>query len=134
MQKATFETKRALAEMLRGGVIMDVVNVEQARIAEEVGASAVMALERVPAQIRKEGGVARASSHGSVSTATLLIQARPFGARAPRIAACALTARPAAGPAAGPGTVKEIWKCPPAGITARGFGGPRSPGPSSTGR
>jgi pyridoxal 5'-phosphate synthase pdxS subunit len=47
--------------MLKGGVIMDVVNVEQARIAEDAGASAVMALERVPAQIRKEGGVARAS-------------------------------------------------------------------------
>jgi pyridoxal 5'-phosphate synthase pdxS subunit len=50
-----------LAEMLKGGVIMDVVNVEQARIAQEAGACAVMALERVPAQIRKEGGVARAS-------------------------------------------------------------------------
>ena len=47
--------------MLKGGVIMDVVNAEQARIAEEAGATAVMALERVPAQIRKDGGVARAS-------------------------------------------------------------------------
>ena len=47
--------------MLKGGVIMDVVDAEQARIAEEAGAAAVMALERVPAQIRKEGGVARAS-------------------------------------------------------------------------
>ena len=54
-------TKRGLAEMLRGGVIMDVVNAEQARIAEDAGASAVMALERVPAQIRAQGGVARAS-------------------------------------------------------------------------
>ncbi|MBK7858925.1 MAG: pyridoxal 5'-phosphate synthase lyase subunit PdxS [Archangiaceae bacterium] len=54
-------TKRGLAEMLRGGVIMDVVNAEQARIAEDAGACAVMALERVPAQIRVEGGVARAS-------------------------------------------------------------------------
>ncbi len=53
--------KTGLAEMLRGGVIMDVVNPEQARIAEEAGACAVMALERVPAQIRAEGGVARAS-------------------------------------------------------------------------
>ena len=47
--------------MLKGGVIMDVVNAEQAKIAEDAGAAAVMALERVPAQIRKEGGVARAS-------------------------------------------------------------------------
>jgi pyridoxal 5'-phosphate synthase pdxS subunit len=53
--------KTGLAEMLKGGVIMDVVNAEQAAIAEEAGACAVMALERVPAQIRKEGGVARAS-------------------------------------------------------------------------
>src|SRR6185503_12185466 len=50
-----------MAEMLRGGVIMDVVNVEQARLAEEAGATAVMALERVPAEIRRDGGVARAS-------------------------------------------------------------------------
>src|SRR6187431_2219950 len=61
MQKSTFATKVGLAEMLKGGVIMDVVNAEQARIAEDAGASAVMALERVPAQIRKDGGVARAS-------------------------------------------------------------------------
>jgi len=53
--------------MLRGGVIMDVVNAEQARIAEEAGAAAVMALERVPAQIRKEGGVARASDPEMIS-------------------------------------------------------------------
>lgn len=53
--------KTGLAEMLKGGVIMDVVDAEQARIAEDAGACAVMALERVPAQIRKEGGVARAS-------------------------------------------------------------------------
>ena len=51
--------KRGLAEMLKGGVIMDVVNAEQAKIAEEAGAVAVMALERVPADIRREGGVAR---------------------------------------------------------------------------
>ncbi|HEY5380930.1 MAG TPA: pyridoxal 5'-phosphate synthase lyase subunit PdxS [Acidobacteriaceae bacterium] len=51
--------KTGLAEMLKGGVIMDVMNVEQARIAEEAGATAVMALERVPAMIRAEGGVAR---------------------------------------------------------------------------
>ena len=53
--------KRGLAEMLKGGVIMDVVNVEQARIAEDAGAVAVMALERVPADIRRDGGVARMS-------------------------------------------------------------------------
>lgn len=58
---STFAAKLGLAEMLRGGVIMDVINAEQARIAEAAGAAAVMALERVPAQIRKEGGVARAS-------------------------------------------------------------------------
>ena len=57
----TWREKVGLAEMLKGGVIMDVVNAEQAKIAEDAGASAVMALERVPAQIRKEGGVARAS-------------------------------------------------------------------------
>jgi pyridoxal 5'-phosphate synthase pdxS subunit len=61
MRKATDTTKSGLAEMLKGGVIMDVVDAEQARIAEDAGAVAVMALERVPAQIRKEGGVARAS-------------------------------------------------------------------------
>jgi pyridoxal 5'-phosphate synthase pdxS subunit len=54
--------KTGLAEMLKGGVIMDVVNVEQARIAEEAGAVAVMALERVPADIRRDGGVARMSN------------------------------------------------------------------------
>ena len=53
--------KRGLAEMLKGGVIMDVVNAEQARIAEDAGAVAVMALERVPADIRSQGGVARTS-------------------------------------------------------------------------
>merc|ERR1711967_159398 len=57
----TFAVKVGLAQMLKGGVIMDVVNVEQARIAEEAGAVAVMALERVPADIRKDGGVARMS-------------------------------------------------------------------------
>jgi pyridoxal 5'-phosphate synthase pdxS subunit len=61
MRKATNTTKSGLAEMLKGGVIMDVVDAEQAKIAEDAGAVAVMALERVPAQIRKEGGVARAS-------------------------------------------------------------------------
>lgn len=58
----TINTKRATAERLRGGVIMDVVTAEQARIAEDAGAVAVMALERVPADIRAQGGVARMSS------------------------------------------------------------------------
>ena len=58
-EKSTWRTKVGLAEMLKGGVIMDVTNGEQAKIAEEAGAVAVMALERVPADIRKEGGVAR---------------------------------------------------------------------------
>jgi len=57
----TFGVKSGLAQMLKGGVIMDVINPEQARIAEEAGACAVMALERVPADIRSEGGVARMS-------------------------------------------------------------------------
>ena len=56
-----FPVKRGLAEMLKGGVIMDVVTPEQARIAEDAGACAVMALERVPADIRRDGGVARMS-------------------------------------------------------------------------
>jgi len=60
-QTATWKSKVGLAEMLKGGVIMDVVNPEQARIAEEAGASAVMALERVPADIRRDGGVSRMS-------------------------------------------------------------------------
>lgn len=60
-QVATFKTKSGLAKMLKGGVIMDVMNVEQARIAEEAGAVAVMALERIPADIREDGGVARSS-------------------------------------------------------------------------
>jgi pyridoxal 5'-phosphate synthase pdxS subunit len=58
-EHATMRVKSGLAEMLKGGVIMDVTNAEHARIAEEAGAVAVMALERVPADIRKEGGVAR---------------------------------------------------------------------------
>ncbi|MDO8682522.1 MAG: pyridoxal 5'-phosphate synthase lyase subunit PdxS [Armatimonadota bacterium] len=59
VQKSTWRTKVGLAEMLKGGVIMDVTNAEQAKIAEEAGAVAVMALERVPSDIRKDGGVAR---------------------------------------------------------------------------
>jgi pyridoxal 5'-phosphate synthase pdxS subunit len=60
-QTGTIEVKRTFPEMLKGGVICDVVNAEQARIAEDAGASAVMALERVPADIRAHGGVARMS-------------------------------------------------------------------------
>jgi pyridoxal 5'-phosphate synthase pdxS subunit len=59
MEKSTWRTKVGLAEMLKGGVIMDVTNAEQASIAEEAGAVAVMALERVPSDIRAQGGVAR---------------------------------------------------------------------------
>src|SRR5512143_3237289 len=57
----TFAVKKGLAQMLKGGVIMDVVNAEHAKIAEDAGACAVMALERVPADIRADGGVARMS-------------------------------------------------------------------------
>ncbi len=60
-QKSTWRTKVGLAEMLKGGVIMDVTNADQAKIAEDAGAVAVMALERVPADIRRDGGVARMS-------------------------------------------------------------------------
>ena len=59
--EATFQVKAGLAEMLKGGVIMDVVTPEQATVAEQAGAAAVMALERVPADIRRDGGVARMS-------------------------------------------------------------------------
>ncbi|HEY2812158.1 MAG TPA: pyridoxal 5'-phosphate synthase lyase subunit PdxS [Acidimicrobiales bacterium] len=60
-ETGTFRVKRGLAEMLKGGVIMDVVTPDQAKIAEDAGATAVMALERVPADIRRDGGVARMS-------------------------------------------------------------------------
>lgn len=62
MGKTNFEVKVGLAEMLKGGVIMDVTNPEQAKIAEEAGAVAVMALERIPSDIRADGGVARMSN------------------------------------------------------------------------
>ncbi len=61
-ERGTFRVKTGLAEMLKGGVIMDVVDADQARVAEEAGACAVMALERVPADIRRDGGVARMSN------------------------------------------------------------------------
>ena len=76
----TDRVKRGLAEMLRGGVIMDVVNAEQAKIAEEAGAVSVMALERVPADIRAQGGVARMSDpdmiDGIVSAVSIPVMAK----------------------------------------------------------
>ena len=76
----TFGVKSGLAQMLKGGVIMDVVNPEQARIAEEAGACAVMALERVPADIRVEGGVARMSDPAMIQeiidTVTIPVMAK----------------------------------------------------------
>ena len=68
VEKGTWVAKRGLAQMLKGGVIMDVVTVEHARIAEEAGAVAVMALERVPADIRTAGGVARMSDPGLIES------------------------------------------------------------------
>ncbi|KAG9841415.1 pyridoxine biosynthesis protein PDX1, partial [Aureobasidium melanogenum] len=77
---ASFAVKAGLARMLKGGVIMDVVNAEQARIAEEAGACAVMALERVPADIRKDGGVARMSDPSMIKeimdTVTIPVMAK----------------------------------------------------------
>jgi len=67
MDKGTWTVKAGLAQMLKGGVIMDVVTPEQARIAEEAGACAVMALERVPADIRATGGVARMADPSVIS-------------------------------------------------------------------
>jgi pyridoxal 5'-phosphate synthase pdxS subunit len=61
MEQNRYELNKNLAQMLKGGVIMDVTNVEEAKIAQEAGAVAVMALERVPSDIRKQGGVARMS-------------------------------------------------------------------------
>ncbi len=79
-QKSTWRTKVGLAEMLKGGVIMDVVNPEQAVIAEEAGAVAVMALERVPADIRRDGGVARMSDpkmiKGIINAVTIPVMAK----------------------------------------------------------
>src|SRR5205809_7943424 len=65
-ETSTWTTKKGLAQMLKGGVIMDVVTPDQARIAEEAGAVAVMALERVPSDIRAAGGVARMSDPAMV--------------------------------------------------------------------
>ncbi len=71
MEKGSFEVKVGLAEMLKGGVIMDVTTAEQAKIAEDAGAVSVMALERIPADIRADGGIARMSSPQVVSTTIL---------------------------------------------------------------
>lgn len=80
MEKSTWRTKAGLAQMLKGGVIMDVVTPEQARIAEEAGAVAVMALERVPADIRQHGGVARMSDpemiQGIIEAVTIPVMAK----------------------------------------------------------
>ncbi|MEZ4676339.1 MAG: pyridoxal 5'-phosphate synthase lyase subunit PdxS [Caldilineaceae bacterium] len=79
-QTGTFAVKAGLAQMLKGGVIMDVVTPEQARIAEEAGACAVMALERVPADIRRDGGVARMSDpdmiKGIIAAVTIPVMAK----------------------------------------------------------
>lgn len=79
-EKSTWKTKVGLAEMLKGGVIMDVTNAEQAKIAEEAGAVAVMALERVPSDIRKEGGVARMADPNKIieimSTVSIPVMAK----------------------------------------------------------
>jgi len=79
-ETATYAVKAGLAQMLKGGVIMDVVTPEQARIAEEAGACAVMALERVPADIRKDGGVARMSDPemimGIIAAVTIPVMAK----------------------------------------------------------
>jgi pyridoxal 5'-phosphate synthase pdxS subunit len=78
--RATFRVKSGLAEMLKGGVIMDVVTAEQARIAESAGAAAVMALERVPADIRTAGGVARMADPSKIeeiqATVTIPVMAK----------------------------------------------------------
>ncbi|HVA06173.1 MAG TPA: pyridoxal 5'-phosphate synthase lyase subunit PdxS [Acidimicrobiales bacterium] len=79
-ETGTFTVKRGLADMLRGGVIMDVVTADQAKIAEDAGAVAVMALERVPADIRRDGGVARMSDpvliEGIVEAVTIPVMAK----------------------------------------------------------
>src|SRR5215217_7317968 len=79
-ERATFRVKRGLAEMLKGGVIMDVTTADQARIAEDAGAVAVMALERVPADIRAAGGVARMSDpsmiEGIMNAVTIPVMAK----------------------------------------------------------
>ncbi|MFY9777711.1 MAG: pyridoxal 5'-phosphate synthase lyase subunit PdxS, partial [Trebonia sp.] len=79
-ETGTARVKRGMAEMLKGGVIMDVVTAEQAKIAEDAGAVAVMALERVPADIRAQGGVARMSDpdmiDGIISAVSIPVMAK----------------------------------------------------------
>src|SRR4051794_32983286 len=79
-ETGTMRVKSGLAEMLKGGVIMDVTNAEQARIAEDAGACAVMALERVPADIRRDGGVARMADPAKIreiqETVTIPVMAK----------------------------------------------------------
>src|SRR5262249_37813567 len=80
VETSTWATKKGLAQMLKGGVIMDVVTPEQAKIAQDAGAVAVMALERVPADIRKAGGVARMSDpsmiEGIMDAVTIPVMAK----------------------------------------------------------
>ena len=79
-EKGTFTLKKGLAQMLKGGVIMDVVTPDHARIAQEAGACAVMALERVPSDIRAAGGVARMSDpdmiRGIIAAVTIPVMAK----------------------------------------------------------
>ena len=77
MSKESFKVKVGLAEMLKGGVIMDVTNLEQAKIAEDAGAVSVMALERIPSDIRKDGGVARMSNPHMIKDCLLYTSPSP---------------------------------------------------------
>jgi pyridoxal 5'-phosphate synthase pdxS subunit len=86
--KGTFTVKKGLAQMLKGGVIMDVVTPEHARVAEEAGACSVMALERVPSDIRAAGGVARMSDpdmiRGIMDAVTVPVMAKDASATSSR--------------------------------------------------
>jgi len=88
----TARVKRGMAEMLKGGVIMDVVTAEQAKIAEDAGAVAVMALERVPADIRAQGGVSRMSDPDMIDSiieaVSIPVMAKPASATSPRRRSC----------------------------------------------
>lgn len=101
-ETGTARVKRGMAEQLKGGVIMDVVNAEQAKIAEDAGAVAVMALERVPADIRKDGGVARMSDpdmiEGIIEAVSIPVMAKSrighfVEARGPAVPRCRLHRR-----------------------------------------
>ena len=76
IETGSWRLKGGLAQMLKGGVIMDVINADEAKIAEQSGAVAVMALERVPADIRKDGGVARMSDPKMIKEIFRLYQSR----------------------------------------------------------